>query len=256
MSAPPTPFDAVLTPDRERALATTIRAGRRARLLAQRHLAARLRRELPPAVNARAAAAAVLAALRPRLPLAPDVLPVVVGPLLPRALDDDARARVLADLAAWPLDQDALRAGDAARAAFVVANQRLVVAVARRYQQRGLPLDDLVQEGTVGLLRAVDLFDPARGYKFSTYAVWWIKQAMRRALARQVLVAHVPATGARPPRPPGPRPPRRPGPSALPRRAGRRDGSPPRPRGRPHCTPARPRPPRPAHGRGRDYDAG
>jgi len=186
------PAPTVLTAIQERDLARAIRGGRRARLLAQRPLAARLRRELPPTVNARVAAAAVLAALLPRLPLAPDALPAVVGPLLPRALDDDARARLLTALAAWPLDQDALRAGDAARAAFVTANQRLVVAVARRYQQRGLPLDDLVQEGTVGLLRAIDLFDPARGYKFSTYAVWWIKQAMRRALARQVPLAHVP----------------------------------------------------------------
>jgi len=193
---PPPALDtapAVLTAAQERDLARLIRAGRRARLLAQRHLAARLRRDLPPAVNARAAAAAVLAALLPRLPLAPAVLPAVVGPLLPRDLAADARARVLADLAAWPLDQEALRAGDAGRVAFVAANVRLVVAVARRYQHRGLPLDDLVQEGAVGLLRAVDLFDPARGYKFSTYAVWWIKQALRRALAQQVPLAHIPA---------------------------------------------------------------
>jgi len=79
-----------------------------------------------------------------------------------------------------------------ARAAFVTANRRLVLAVPLRYQHRGLPLDDLVQEGTVGLLRAVDLFDPTRGYKFSTYAVWWIKQALRRALATQVPLTHVP----------------------------------------------------------------
>jgi len=92
----------------------------------------------------------------------------------------------------WPLDQDALRAAAAARAAFVAANHGLVVAVAARYQHRGLLLDDLVQEGTVGLLRAIDLFDPARSYKFSTYAVWWIKQAIRRALATQVPLAHVP----------------------------------------------------------------
>ena len=192
MIPPSIPAPAVLTAIQERDLAHAIRAGRRARLLAQRHLAARLRRELPPAVNARAAAGTVLATLLPRLPLDQHALPTVVGPLLPRALDDDARARVLANLAVWPLDQDALRAGDDARAAFITANQRLVVAVARRYQQRGLLLDDLVQEGSVGLLRAVDLFDPARGYKFSTYAVWWIKQAMRRALARQVPLAHVP----------------------------------------------------------------
>ncbi len=194
MIPPPVPAPAVLTAAQERDLARAIRAGRRARLLAQRPLAARLRRDLPPAVSARAAAGAVLAALLPRLPLAPAALPAAVGPLLPLALATDACARVLAALAAWPLDQEALRAGDAARAAFVAANGRLVVALARRYQHRGLPLDDLVQEGTVGLLRAVDLFDPARGYKFSTYAVWWIKQALRRALARQVPLAHVPDT--------------------------------------------------------------
>ncbi len=192
MIPPPVPAPAVLTAAQERDLARLIRAGRRARLLAQRHLAARLRRDLPPAVNARAAAAAVLAALLSRLPLAPAALPAVVGPLLPQALTAHARTRVLADLAAWPLDQEALRAGDAARAAFVAANGRLVVALARRYRHGGLPLDDLVQEGTVGLLRAVDLFDPARGYKFSTYAVWWIKQALRRALATQVPLTHVP----------------------------------------------------------------
>ncbi len=194
MISPPAPIPApaVLTAAQERDLARAIRAGRRARLLAQRHLAARLRRDLPPAVNARAAAGAVLAALLPLLPLDQDALRAAVGPLLPQALAADAHAGVLADLVAWPLDQDALRAGDAARAAFVAANGRLVVAVARRYQHRGLPFDDLVQEGTVGLLRAVDLFDPARGYKFSTYAVWWIKQALRRALALQVPLAHVP----------------------------------------------------------------
>jgi len=194
MIPPPAPIPApiVLTAAQERDLARAIRAGRRARLLAQRPLAACLRRELPPAVNARAAAGAVLTALRPRLPLDQHALTGTVGPLLPRVLAADARACILAELVAWPLDQAALRAGDAARAAFVAANQRLVVAVARRYQHRGLPLDDLVQEGTVGLLRAIDLFDPARGYKFSTYAVWWIKQSLRRALLQQVPLAHVP----------------------------------------------------------------
>ena len=188
--APPT-GRTVLTAAQERALASALRAGRRARLLAQRHLATRLRRELPPTVSARAAAVAVLAALLPRLPLAPAQLPAAVGPLLPHGLGDDPVA-VARALDGWPLDQDALRAGAAARAAFVAANHGLVVAVARRYQHHGLPFDDLVQEGTVGLLRAVDLFDPARGTKFSTYAVWWIKQRIRRAVATQVPLAHVP----------------------------------------------------------------
>ncbi len=77
------PAPAVLTAAQEQAFARLIRAGRRARLLAQCHLAARLRRDLPPAVSARAAAGAVLAALLPHLPLAPALLPTVVGPLLP-----------------------------------------------------------------------------------------------------------------------------------------------------------------------------
>jgi len=77
MIPPPVPAPAVLTAAQERDLARAIRAGRRARLLAQRHLAARLRRDLPPAVSARAAAAAVLAALLPRLPLAPAALPLL-----------------------------------------------------------------------------------------------------------------------------------------------------------------------------------
>jgi len=186
------PAHARLTPAQERDLARAIRAGRRARLLAQRHLATRLRQELPPAagVDARAAAGAVLAALLPRLPLAPTQISPVATPALRAVLNDPAA--VARALDSWPLDQDALAAGRAARAAFVAANYGLVVAVAARYQHRGLPLDDLVQEGHVGLLRAVDLFDPARGYKFSTYAVWWIKQAIRRAVATQVPLAHVP----------------------------------------------------------------
>jgi len=184
------PARAVLTADQERALASAIRAGRRARLLAQRHLAARLRRDLPPTTSARAAAGTVLATLTPGLPLAPAAIPAVAARALQGVLDD--LAAVARALDGWPLDHDALAAGHAARVTFVAANRGLVHAVALRYQHRGLPLDDLVQEGTVGLLRAVDLFDPARGYRFSTYAVWWIKQAIRRALATQVPLAHVP----------------------------------------------------------------
>ena len=166
MTPPPpapalTPVPALLTADQERALAAAIRAGRRARLLAQRHLAARLRRDLPPTTSARAAAGAVLATLTPGLPLAPAAIPAVAARALQGVLDD--LAAVARALDGWPLDQDARAAGHAARVTFVAANRGLVHAVALRYQHRGLPLDDLVQEGTVGLLRAVDLFDPARG---------------------------------------------------------------------------------------------
>jgi RNA polymerase primary sigma factor len=78
--------------------------------------------------------------------------------------------------------QDAVDAGDAARAQMVQANLRLVVSVARRFTRSGLPLSDLVQDGTVGLIQAVDRFDPDQGCRFSTYAMWWIRQAVTRGI--------------------------------------------------------------------------
>jgi len=108
-----------------------------------------------------------------------------------RGSDADSLGLFLRDLDHHPLpDHDAqtelakrVAAGDdEARREMVAANLRLVVHWARRYQDRGVDLPDLIQEGTFGLMRAVDKFDWERGFRFSTYATWWIRQALQRAV--------------------------------------------------------------------------
>jgi RNA polymerase primary sigma factor len=87
----------------------------------------------------------------------------------------------------------AVRRGEAARERFISANLRLVVANARRYAgAAGLDMGDLVQEGNLGLMRAVDKFDWRRGFKFSTYATWWIRQALARAVAEKGRLVRIP----------------------------------------------------------------
>jgi RNA polymerase sigma factor (sigma-70 family) len=87
----------------------------------------------------------------------------------------------------------AVAAGEDARRRFIAANLRLVVSIAKRYQRSDLALADLVQEGNLGLIRAVDKFDPERGFKFSTYATWWIRQSVSRAIADKGRAIRVPA---------------------------------------------------------------
>ena len=83
-------------------------------------------------------------------------------------------------------------AGERAKDLFIRSNLRLVVAVARRYPRSGLPLLDLIQEGNAGLVRAVEKFDYAKGFKFSTYATWWIRQAITRSIADQSRTIRLP----------------------------------------------------------------
>ena len=120
-------------------------------------------------------------------------------------MEDRALSSYLADLKRHPLltrEEErryarAARAGDeVAKEKLINSNLRFVVKIARQYQRRGIPLADLVSEGNIGLLKAAEKFDPERGYHFTTYAVWWIRQAILKALEASSRTIRLPAHAA------------------------------------------------------------
>jgi RNA polymerase primary sigma factor len=119
-----------------------------------------------------------------REPKAPDLIPgyfakIDTGRLLTHAEEKDLSKRA--------------KAGDRrARQRLIEKNLRLVVSVAKKYRRYGLPFEDLIQEGNIGLMKAVEKFDPERGFRFSTYATWWIRQAVQRAMADKGRTIRVP----------------------------------------------------------------
>ncbi|WP_028708343.1 sigma-70 family RNA polymerase sigma factor [Propionicicella superfundia] len=111
---------------------------------------------------------------------------ILDGMVTPVERGEDAVAASTAELA------EIVRMGDEAMHRFVTANLRLVVSVARKYGRNQLPLLDLVQEGNTGLIRAVEKFDYTKGFKFSTYATWWVRQSISRGVAQQARIVRLP----------------------------------------------------------------
>ncbi len=107
-------------------------------------------------------------------------------------LSEIGRARLLTAEEEISLSRAAQGGCLASRQRMIVSNLRLVVNVARAYVKRGLPLLDLVEEGNLGLIRAVEKFDPERGCRFSTYATWWIRQSVERAIMNQCRTVRLP----------------------------------------------------------------
>jgi RNA polymerase primary sigma factor len=108
-----------------------------------------------------------------------------------------AKARLSETAVPDPQEREALEAsvqrGAQERQRMARCNLRLVISVAKHYSGRGLPFEDLVQEGNVGLIEAIERYDPRRGNRFSTYAVWWIKQSVSRAIGNQARIVRLPA---------------------------------------------------------------
>ena len=129
---------------------------------------------------------------RPPRSAVPELAPDATTDALQLFLQDIGKARLLTAREEVELAKRIWRGDLDAKQRMVEANLRLVVSIAKTYRQRGLPFLDLIQEGTFGLVRAVEKFDHRRGYKFSTYATWWIRQSIERALADKARTIRLP----------------------------------------------------------------
>lgn len=114
------------------------------------------------------------------------------GSFLQLYLNEIKRHPLLSPEEEYAVAQRAAQGDPQARERLITANLRLVVSIAAQYRDLGVPLLDLIQEGNIGLITAVERFDPQRGYKFSTYATWWIRQAIMRSLVKHLRVIAVP----------------------------------------------------------------
>ena len=112
--------------------------------------------------------------------------------LLSKYMAHIGRGKLLTHREEIELSKRAKRGDKRARRRLIEKNLRLVVSVAKKYRGMGLPFEDLIQEGNIGLMKAVEKFDPDRGWRFSTYATWWVRQAVQRAVADKGRTIRVP----------------------------------------------------------------
>jgi RNA polymerase primary sigma factor len=120
---------------------------------------------------------------------------IEAGMLAEKLLEEGRVGRRKGGAPKWATEEELrwlVEEGRRAQQTFVTANLRLVVSIARKYGRSQMPLLDLVQEGNTGLIRAVEKFDYAKGFKFSTYATWWVRQAITRGIAQQARVVRLP----------------------------------------------------------------